>query len=116
MAGAFAVAATPSFAAGITQTSDGFTYFYKTGAGLAAHDTAVLECRTVSERLHQPAHPTPGMGVSIPNVSPLAAGLGGAIGMMIVAGVEQKMADARGHPVNLENCMVARGWQVVAVD
>jgi hypothetical protein len=105
----------PALAGDITHTSDGYTYFHRAGADLATHDTELNECRTVAWRLHQPITMAP-TTVAMPNVSPAAAGIGGAIGMAIAMAIQQKMADAKGDPVNIENCMVVRGWQVMALD
>src|SRR5438874_2530740 len=106
-----AATATPALAGGdMTGTSPGYTYFNKAGADLAAHNTDVQECRQLAGRLHQPLAPTPGTSLYVPaGTSPVAAGIGGAIGMAIVMAVQQKMADNRGNPVNVEHCMVVKG-------
>jgi hypothetical protein len=110
--------AAPAFAAtDLTRTSDGFTYFNKAGADLAAHDAAVRECRTVAGQMHQPGPMTPSYTMVVPaGVSPMAAGIGGAIGMAIAMAIQQGIADHKGQPVNVENCMVVKGWRVVALD
>ena len=110
-------AAAATTAADLTRTSEGYTYFNKPGADLAAHDAAVRECQTVASKLHQPGPMQPGMTMVIPaGASPLAAGIGGAIGMAIAMAIQQAVADHKGQPVNVENCMVVKGWRVVAID
>ena len=110
--------AAPAFAAtDLTRTTDGFTYFNKPGADLAAHDAAVRECRTIAAQMHQPGPMTPSYTMVVPaGVSPVAAGVGGAIGMAIAMAIQQSIADHKGAPVNVENCMVVKGWRVVALD
>jgi hypothetical protein len=111
-------AAAPALAASdLTRTSEGFTYFNKAGADLATHDAAVRECRVIAEKLHQPGPMMPSTTVFVPpGGSPLAAGVGGAIGMAIAMAIEQAVADHKGQPVNVENCMVVKGWRVVALE
>lgn len=118
IAALLAVIATPAMAGGdITGTSDGYTYFNKPGADLAMHDAEVRECKQLAGRLHQPLGAMPSTTIVAPaGVSPVAAGVGGAIGMAIAMAIEQKMADNKGNPVNVEHCMVVKGWRVVRID
>jgi len=106
VAALFAAAAAPAVAADLDRTSDGYTYFNRPGADMAALDTAVLDCRKRAASMHQPDT----MGaVAVP-------GLAGVLAVMIVKGVSQAMADHTGRVVNIENCMVVKGWRVVALD
>lgn len=116
MTAALCAAGTPALAGHLTRTTDGYTYFHRPGADLAAHDAAVLQCRTLAGRLHQPIA-SPGTTVVSPaGTSAAAAGVGAAIGIAIAMAIQQKIADGKGDPVNIENCMVVHGWQVVALD
>jgi len=110
--------ASPVFAAGdLTKTSDGYTYFNRPGADRPAHDAAVRQCRAIASQLHQPAPTGPGTSVVMPaGVSPVAGGVGAAIGIAIAMAIQQSIADHKGQPVNVENCMVTMGWRVVALD
>ena len=102
--------------ADLTKTSKGYTYFNKPGADVGTHDQDVRDCRLIAGTTHQPIS-VPGTTYVAPaGTSPVAAGIGGAIGMAIVMGIEQKAADNKGRPVNLENCMVVKGWRVVQLD
>ncbi|HEX7946511.1 MAG TPA: hypothetical protein VF495_17715, partial [Phenylobacterium sp.] len=106
----------PAAAADLIRTTDGYSYFYKAGADRAAHDRDVTECRWVASRLHQPVSQGP-TSIYVPaGTSPVAAGIGGGLGAAIGMAIVQKMADSKGNPVNLENCMVVKGWQVAVVD
>jgi hypothetical protein len=102
---ALGLAATPAFAADLTKTSDGYTYFNKPGAAVAAHDADVRECRVQGARLYQP-------DTSAPVYAP---GLAGAIGVAIGKAIVAAANNAKGRAVNLENCMVVKGWRVVAL-
>jgi hypothetical protein len=106
LAAVMAAAASPAMAGDLGKTSDGYTYFNKPGAQLAAHDADVRACRAMSARLHQP-------DTSPPVYAP---GLAGAIGAAIGKAIVMAMNDAKARPVNVENCMVVKGWRVVALD
>jgi hypothetical protein len=101
-----AAAATSVRAADIDRTADGYTYFNRPGSDVAAHAVAVLDCRRKAGRMHQPDT----MG------DVMATSLAGAIAIAIVKGVAQAAADHTGRMVNVENCMVVKGWRVVALD
>ncbi|HWF76158.1 MAG TPA: hypothetical protein VN694_03190 [Caulobacteraceae bacterium] len=102
-----AACATSAGANDITKSSPGYTYFNRPGADFAAHDADVAECRKIAGRLHQPQAQTTVVA---------AGGVYGAIGVAIGMAIAQAVSDARAHPTNVENCMVVRGWRVVAVD
>jgi hypothetical protein len=93
-------------AASLNQTTDGFTYFNKPGADLKALNADIELCRNLAE----------------PTVQPGEAAGEAATDPYISSGFWERMrnADAAqnrlGRTVNVENCMVARGWRVVAVD
>jgi len=116
MTAALCAAGTPALAGDLTRTSDGYTYFHRPGADLAIHDADVLQCRTLAGRLHQPIASPGATVVSPAGTSAAAAGVGAAIGIAIAMAIQQKIADGKGNPVNIENCMVVHGWQVVALD
>lgn len=103
---ALAAVATPVCATDLAKSSDGYTYFNKPGAQVAAHDADVRDCKVKAGRLHQP-------DTSPPVYAP---GLAGAIGAAIGKAIVMAMNDAKARPVNVENCMVVKGWRVVALD
>jgi hypothetical protein len=105
LAAAFALIASAAQAASLSAASEGYIYFNKPGSDALAHDADVRECRLLASGLHQPnTHP-----------AVYAPGLAGAIGAAIAMAIIQAADDARARPVNLENCMVAKGWRVVAM-
>lgn len=106
LAVAMAVAATPVCATDLAKSSEGYTYFNKPGAQVAVHDADVRDCKVKAGRLHQP-------DTSAPVYAP---GLAGAIGAAIGKAIVMAMNDAKARPVNVENCMVVKGWRVVALD
>ncbi|KQZ03622.1 hypothetical protein ASD21_20280 [Caulobacter sp. Root1455] len=106
LAVAMAAAATPVCATDLAKSSDGYTYFNKPGAQVAVHDADVRDCKVKAGRLYQP-------DTSAPVYAP---GLAGAIGVAIAKAIAQAVANAKARPVNVENCMVVKGWRVVALD
>jgi hypothetical protein len=100
------VAAAPASAASLNRTSDGYTYFNKPGADLKAHDDDVALCRRLIGSTVQP-----GLAAAEAATDPYNS-----------AGFWERMENAKpalnrlGRQVNLENCMVARGWRVVALE
>jgi hypothetical protein len=106
LAAALAAVATPVCATDLAKTSDGYTYFNRPGAQVAVHDADVRDCKVKAGRLHQP-------DTSPPVYAP---GLAGAIGAAIGKAIVMAMNDAKARPVNVENCMVVKGWRVVALD
>jgi hypothetical protein len=106
LAVAVAAAATPVYATDLAKSSDGYTYFNKPGAQVAVHDADVRDCKVKAGRLHQP-------DTSPPVYAP---GLAGAIGAAIGKAIVMAMNDAKARPVNVENCMVVKGWRIVALD
>lgn len=102
-----AVVATPACAGEITKSSEGYTYFYRSGAVLAEHDADLRACRKQAGAFSQPQAQTPVM---------VGGGLAGAIGAAIAMAIIQAQMNAAARPVNVENCMVVKGWQVVALD
>ena len=106
LATAMVAMASPVMASDLAKTSDGYTYFNKPGAAQAVHDADVRACKLMSARLHQP-------DTSPPVYAP---GLAGAIGAAIGKAIVMAMQDAKARPVNVENCMVVKGWRVVALD
>ena len=94
-------------AANITTTTDGYTYFNRPGADVATHDADIDACRKQAGLLHQPMQQTTVV---------VTGGVYGAIGAAIGTAIAQAILDAHAHPINVENCMVVRGWRVVALD
>jgi hypothetical protein len=103
-----AAAATPAYAgAKLNETSAGYTYYYKPGATLDAHDIDVAACRRLAATTYQPP----------PHTTVVAqGGIYGAIGVAIGEAIVSGIQNHRGHLVNIENCMVVKGWRVVVLD
>ena len=90
---------TPAVAAKLDKVSPGYVYFHKVGAGLAAHDAAVADCAAVAAKLRAPA---------IDKIRGLLTG---------PMTRQQQRAASRVHfDATLEDCMVARRWDVVRLD
>jgi len=103
-----ATAVAPAWAgAKLNETSAGFTYYNKPGANLIAHDTDVAVCRNLASATYQP----------LPRTTVVVqGGVYGLIGVAIGEGIASQILSHRGHLVNIENCMVVKGWRVVALD
>jgi len=103
-----ATAASPALADGkLNETSAGYTYFNRAGADLDSHDADVKACRTLAGTTYQP----------MPQTTVVATGgIYGAIGVAIGEAIVAAIQNHRGHLVNVENCMVVKGWRVVALD
>ena len=77
----------------LTRQSEGYVYFNRPGADIPTMHAALWAClRTISGR------------GAVPGYDPV----GGMVGGLIAAGNQYSM-----ESVNLENCMVVRGWRVV---
>ncbi|MBS0296217.1 MAG: hypothetical protein JSR45_07895 [Proteobacteria bacterium] len=111
-AAAISSMAAPSFAADLTRTSGGYTYFNHPGWSVAQHDADITDCRAKIEGMHVPA-PEGHTTVTVVGGSVLAAGVGGALGAAIAADGAQVAADNYARPAQLEDCMVVKGWRVV---
>jgi len=90
----------------LNETFAGYTYFYKPGATMRTHDADVAVCQMLA----------------LPTVQPGRAAAEAATDPYSSAGFWERMENAGqaqsrlGRDVNLENCMVAKGWRVVSVD
>ena len=103
-----ATVAAPAWAgAKLNETSAGYTYYNKPGADLVAHDLDVAACRKLAATTHQPLPQTTVV---------VQGGIYGLIGVTIGEAIVSGIVDHRGHLVNIENCMVVKGWRVVALD
>lgn len=100
-----AAAAAAGLAGDIGKPVEGYVYFHKAGADMAAHDAAVAEC---SARAFEALPGTFGGSVAgpdkgiIPNI----------VADLIYAKI-QGNGDRLNFNANLENCMVIRGWEVI---
>ncbi|MGZ3314987.1 MAG: hypothetical protein ACXU8Q_12510 [Caulobacteraceae bacterium] len=103
-----AITATPAFAAAdaalMNRASGGYVYFHRRGADMAAHDAAVEACVHEASQTEEPY---------------LAPVIGGLLTQMAVASTRaakhRKLNEAQ-FGANLENCMVARGWEVARLE
>lgn len=83
-------------------------FYNKPGATRAQYDADWQECRLIARGSRTPAGTVP-LVYNPAVMSPLAAGVGGAIGSMIGAAiVEGEMRRA-----NRKNCLLIRGWRLV---
>jgi len=100
-------APTVTVAASLNQSaSAGYTYFYRPGASMRTHDEDVTTCRTLSSATVQPGH-----AAYLATTDPYASS--GFWERMQNAGQSENRL---GREVNLDNCMVVKGWRIVAVD
>ena len=93
--------------ANMVKATDGYVYFNRPGADMAAHDAELRNCLETWQGGVQPQKPT----------QPIIGGqgiLGDAIGTA-VAGAMQKGWEKARFAVNVEHCMVVRGWRVARV-
>lgn len=93
----------------LTAPSPGYTYFYRAGATMAAHDSAVRDCGRQAARMVQPQDGSAAAAGA-------AGGLLGALVVGVVSGYIQGKRNTRALGANLENCMVIEGWGVRSVD
>jgi hypothetical protein len=91
-------------AALMNRASGGYVYFHRAGASMAEHDAAVEACAHEASQTEEPY---------------LAPVIGGLLTQMAVASTRaakhRKLNEAQ-FAANLENCMVARGWEVARLD
>ncbi|HEX3673094.1 MAG TPA: hypothetical protein VHU87_02375 [Rhizomicrobium sp.] len=91
--------AVPAFAAPLGTPTPGYVYFHKTHATLAAHNDAVETCAANSAAM----------------LGPMAPRFAGLIGTLITESEDESLARIN-FAANVENCMVAAGWDVVRLD
>jgi hypothetical protein len=101
------VAGSATQAAELSKTSDGYTYFNLVGATQDQHDSDLRDCRIKAGQMHQPARQAPVV---------VGGGLAGVLGAAIGEAIVMQMQESGSRPVNIENCMVAKGWRVVSLD
>jgi len=94
-------------AADLTTSARGVSYFHKEGATASSHDADLQDCRTLAGKMHQPIPPM--------NPAVESQGLAGLLVGSIIVSAQQTAADHKARAVNVENCMVVKGWQVVAL-
>lgn len=98
-AGAQAATRTEPQNADLNRTVSGYSYFNRPGVDEATHDAALQSCMEAAatvKTLRELTHP---------------GGNDGIVGRMLVS-----WAGNRAVMVNMENCMVARGWRVIQLD
>ena len=108
----FLVLARSAAAADVAESAPGTSYFQKDGATAAIHDADLLDCRALAGRMHQPSPPVPS---TAGGGGGMAGAIGAAIAVAIIVAAEQAAADRKARPVNVENCMVVKGWRVVSL-
>lgn len=115
--GGLGALAAPTAAADLNRSTDGYTYFHMSGAQRADHDRDIWECRAVAGQLRQEMmEPYSARAVRewTAGDTPLIRFSHGA-GEAIAGSVFQAIEDSKTNRVNTENCMVAKGWEVVVV-
>jgi hypothetical protein len=107
-AAVLSIAASPAVAASdgavMNRASDGYVYFHRPGADMAAHDAAVDGCVREAAQAKEPYQP------------PVIAGV---LTQMIIASkraAKQRRLNRAQFAANVENCMLAGGWDVVRLD
>ena len=100
-----ALLASPSaVAATMDRPSDGYLYFHRAGADMARHDAVIDACiREVAGTLQ-------------PYIARVPTGPLTAMLLAPARAAQQQGADRVAFDSNLENCMVARGWDVVRLN
>src|SRR5580704_7417689 len=84
--------------ANLTKASGSKTYFNRPGADMATHDREVGECLALATHEHQPS-----------------AGISPSFLVNSFLSEEMAAKSAVALSSNTENCMVVRGWRVVAI-
>jgi hypothetical protein len=105
---AVALLAAPACGQDLYKASAGYTYFHHTGADMTAHNTVVEACIADAASVADNASflaSTMQMGGAIANV---------ALGFVSQAQLRQ--VNRIQFAANVENCMVANGWDVVHLD
>jgi hypothetical protein len=105
---AIALLAAPARGQDLYKASAGYTYFHRTGADMAAHDAMVKACIADAASVAD-------------NASFLASSMqmGGVIANLALGMVSQaqlRQVNRIQFAANVENCMVANGWDVVHLD
>ena len=104
----------------LTASTPYTNYYHRAGATIADHDQAVSACYSLASAMDEPMGPTG----PLPDLATVPGGysVGGAVGLLVVAGIQGAIAEnaaERREPmsrlVNLENCMVSFGWNVRSV-
>jgi len=84
----------------LSRVTPGYTYFNRPGADIESQQADLKYCAVIAVQ-----------GVQPREVMPVGGGLIGALISIQI----MKMEIRRGNAANIENCMVVRGWRVVAV-
>ena len=107
-AAVLAIAASPavagSDAALMNKASSGYDYFHRLGVDMAAHDAAVEAC------IHEASQ------TQEPYVAPVIGGLLTQMAFASTRAEKHRKLNEAQFAANLENCMVARGWEVARLD
>ena len=102
--GTLAVAGGAARAATMDRASEGYVYFHRAGADMVLHDAAIDACIREASGALQPY-------IARVPTGPLTAML-----LQSARDAQQRGADRVAFDANLEDCMVARGWDVVRLD
>jgi hypothetical protein len=107
-AAVLAIAASPAVAAPdaalMNRASGGYVYFHRSGVDMAAHDAAVEACLHAAQQTKEP-HVPPAVGLLLTQMAVASTR----------AAKHRKLNEAQ-FSANLENCMVARGWEVARLE
>lgn len=89
----------------LTRATPGYLYFNRPGATLSEHNSELVNCMDVSSR----------PSVQGPSAGRAPYPYGGVVGDWVLEGMVQGYDRAR-RAINIENCMVVRGWRLVRLD
>ena len=106
-AAVLAFAASPAVAqsdALMNKASSGYVYFHRPGADMTAHDAAIEAC------IHEASQ------TKEPYVAPVIGGLLTQMAFASTRAEKHRKLNEAQFAANLENCMVARGWEVARLD
>lgn len=92
-------------AASLTGSSPGYHYFWKSGATMEAHDSAVVDCAV---RLRAMANGSDAM-------TSISAATGGGLAGALIGGVIDSNENRQGDAANMEGCMAIKGWSVIGL-
>lgn len=101
-------------------SSSGYTYFNRPGASLSIHDAELQNCAANWETGYSITRPEdPTGGLTIDPAAPLTSAVANTVGLAIARPIQQSILQPRERArraVNIEHCMVARGWRIVRVE
>ncbi len=104
----------------LRQSTSGYTYFSRPGASGATHDAELANCAANWETGYSTTRPDPTGGVTqvMPPAKSVEEAVGYALGELLAAPIQRSILAPRERArraINIEHCMVARGWRIMRV-